>query len=175
MAREKQGTEGAARIVKAYFIYIELGVAALCLVLAAATGFHFGGLSADDKLNTYRTEVEVAHATQLSAVATAYQDQVLAREASEAKLQRVENAYDELKGAPDPATVGVAHRLLIVAASTDRTGGCGLPAAGAVASGAQTPAALPIGPSGVERSLGDYIAACAADAAQLNAMIQLAP
>jgi len=111
-----------------------------------------------------------ARAAQLSAVAAAYQNQVLAREASEAKLQRVQNAYDAIKDLPDPATVGTAHRVLIAAA-----GGCDVPETRAMADGAQTPAAQPVGPSGIERALGDYIAACSADAAQMIPMVELAP
>jgi hypothetical protein len=165
----------AAVSLNPYLTYIELGAAAALLAIAAGAGYHFGGLSADDKLNAYKTEVEAQHAVQLSAVATAYQDQVLAREASEAKLQKVQNAYDTLKDLPDVASVGTAHRLLLVAASTDRTGGCDVPAAGAVAGGAQASAAVALGHSSVESALGDVLAACAADASQMNAMVQLAP
>lgn len=113
---------------------------------------------------------EALQAAQLKAVADAYQSQVLAREASEKKLQEVTDRYDAIKDIPDPATVGVAHRLLIAAA-----GGCTVPEARTVAGGAQAPAAQSLGPSRVERSLGAYIKACSADAAQMIPMVELAP
>jgi len=140
-------------------LYAKLGGAALLL----AAAFYLGGLAS-------KSRYEALRAAQLSAVAAAYQNQVLAREASEAKLQRVQNAYDAIKDLPDPATVGTAHRVLIAAA-----GGCDVPETRAMAGGAQTPAAQPVGPSGIERALGDYIAACSADAAQMIPMVELAP
>lgn len=146
-----------------YAIYIELGAAALCLVIAAGAGYHFGGLSS-------KTALEADHVAQLEAVVKAMDENARQAAADHAHMQGVIDGY--AKTPIDPIVPGAAHRVYVFAASAC---GGGVPEAGSVAGGVQAPAAVAIGPSPVERALDDYIRACSADAAQMNAMIQLAP
>lgn len=146
-----------------YLLYVKLGAAALVLAIVGGTCYRLGG-------NASRAALETDRAAQLSAVATAYENQVLARAAGEAKLQKVQDAYDAIKDLPNPLDTGLAHRVYIAAA-----GGCPVPRTAAVASGTQTPAPIPRGDPGVVGRLQDLIDACRADAAQLSAMIELAP
>ena len=128
-------------------------------------GYHFGG-------NSAKTAAEAQHAAQLSAVATAYQNQVLAAQASEAKLQQVENAYDDLKAVPDPVSTGLASRVLYRACPA---GGGDVSKAPAVAGRAPAPTKEPRGDPSLERRLQAVLDACTDDARQMNAMIELAP
>jgi hypothetical protein len=125
--------------------------------------YHLGGASD-------RAALAAQHAAQLQAVVKAMDENAREAAAAQAHLQGVIDAYHATP--IDPIVPGIAHRVYVVAAGT-----CSgrVPEARSVAPGTQAPAALPIGPSNVERSLGDYIAACASDAAQMKAMIQLAP
>lgn len=148
-----------------YLLYVKLGAAALVLAIAAGAGYHFGGLAA-------KTALEADHAAQLQAVVNQLDENARQAAADHLHLQGVIDHYDATKDIPDPASVGTAHRVLIVAAAG---GGCAVPEAGTVAGGAQAPAAIAIGPSPIERALDDYIKACSADADQMIPMVALAP
>lgn len=148
-----------------YLTYIKLDAAAVLLAILFGAGYHFGGLAS-------KTALEAAHTAQLQAVVKAMDDNARAAATEHATQQKVIDAYDRDKDIPDPASVGTAHRLLILAAAG---GGCAVQQAGAVAGGAQGATPVPIGPSRVEQALDAYVRACSADAAQLTAVIQLAP
>jgi hypothetical protein len=154
MAREKQG---AAGVVKAYFLYIELGVAALCLVLAAGTGFRFGGLAS-------KTALEGLRADQAQLTATA----VLAERASEkAESDRLTKVISDYEKTPiDPIAIGVARRVFIYANAP----GCPVSKAGPDPDGTVSAAPVAIGPSSIEQRLDDYVQACDADAKELAAI-----
>lgn len=163
--------------------YLKLGAAALLLALAFGAGFHFGSLSADDKLNAYRTAVEAQHAAQLQAVVdtmTAHDNQAAAQHAAD---QRVIDRYDATQGIPDPASVGTAHRVLLLAASFDGTGDCPVQQTGPLAGGSapsaggtrETRQAQPGLIQVLEADLDDYIAACGRDDKRLILTQGLAP
>jgi hypothetical protein len=155
--------------------YLKLGgILALAAALIAG-GFHFGGLGPKADLAAYKTAVERQHAAQLAAVAKAYEDQVLAAQADHAAQQKVIDAYDAAKDAPDPVTTGLAHRVYIAAAAASGAE-CGqLPPARAVASRTQASGAIPGGNPSIIGRIQDVLDACTADADQLNAMVKLAP
>jgi inorganic triphosphatase YgiF len=140
------------------------GIAGLALALFVA-GYHLGG-------NSAKTAAEALHAAQLSAVATVYQNQVLATQASEAQLQKVENAYDAVKDAPDPVTAGLATRVLLRACPAS---GGDVPQAAALAGRAAASTAESGGDPGLGGKLQAVLDACTADARQMSAMIELAP
>lgn len=140
-------------------LYAKLGAAAVLLMLV----FYLGGLGP-------KAALERDHAAMAQATTKALLAQQKATETEHVRQQKVIDAYDATKDIPDPVTTGLAHRVYIAAA-----GGCHVPEARAVASGTQARAAIPGGPSGIERALGVVIEACAADAGQMSAMIQLAP
>ena len=158
-----------------YLTYIKLGAAALLLAIAAGAGFHFGSLSADDKLNAYKTAVEGQHAAQLQAVVNAMTEHDQQAAAQHAADQRVIDAYDAAKAVPDPVAIGLAHRVYLVAASASGAECSQLPAARAVAARTQAPSAIPGGDPSIIGRIQDVIDACTADADQLNAMVKLAP
>lgn len=146
-------------------LYAKLVGAAAALVFLFGLGYHFGGMAS-------KTAEEAARAAQLSAVATAYQNQVLAAQASETQLQKVENAYDALKDTPDPVTTGLATRVLYRACPADRGD---VPQAKPVAAGASALGAQPGGDPSLAGRLQAVLDACTADARQLDALIKLAP
>jgi hypothetical protein len=143
------------------WLYVKLGAGAGLLFLA----YHLGG-------NASRAALEAQHAAQMSAVATAYQNQTLALQASEAQLEKVQNAYDAIKDVPDPVSTGLAQRVLVAAGGACRSD---LPKAAAVAGGTQASPAVTGGDSGIVGRLQGLIDACTADSKQMNAMIELAP
>jgi hypothetical protein len=140
-------------------LYLKLGAIVLALVIIFGAGW-----------TTCKWRYEALQTAQLQAVAVAYQNQVLAREASEAKLQKVQDAYDAIKDIPNPLDTGLAHRVYIAAA-----GGCPVPATASVAGGAQTSTPIPGGDPSIVGRLQNLIDACRDDAEQMSAMIQLAP
>lgn len=144
-----------------YLIYIKIAAAAVLLAVLFGTGYHFGGMAS-------RTALEADHAAMAQAATQALLSQ---RKAQDAESARINKAVSDYEKPIDPITVGLSHRVFIYANRAD----CPVPGAATVATGTQTAAPVPIGPSSVERSLGDYITACAEDAAQLSAVIQLAP
>lgn len=146
------------------------GIAALALALAGG-GYHFGGLSADDKLNAYKTAAEAQHVAQLQAVVTTMETNARDAAADHAKLQKVIDAYDATKDVPDPASIGTAHRVLLLAASAAGAGDCPVQQTGPVASGgagssggaSETRKAQSGLVQVLEADLDDYIAACGRD------------
>jgi hypothetical protein len=123
--------------------------------------YHAGG-------NGPRAALERDHAAMAEAATQALLAQ---RSAQEAEATRINKAVTDYENAPlDPIAPTIARRLYIAAA-----GGCAVPSSPTVASGTQAPAAQPLGPAGVERALGGLIEACAEDARQMNAMLELAP
>lgn len=147
-----------------YLVYIKVGAAALLLAIAAGGGFYFGGLRSTAALE--RDHADMAEATTKALLAQAAQAAV-----DHASQQKVIDAYDATKDIPDPASIGTAHRVLLLAAAG---GGCAVPETGTVAGGAAGPAPIAIGPSEVERRLNDYIQACGGDAKRLTAAQALA-
>lgn len=146
-------------------IYAKLGVAIALIAASFWAGWSINGDRATAAANAL-------HAAQLQAAVTALDTQASQRVAAEAQLAKVQGDYDAIKDVPDPVSVGLAHRLLVVAPSACSGS---VPGAPAVAGG--TPPATPVtlGPSAVERALNHYIEACGGDAKQLAAVIQLAP
>lgn len=151
--------------VNPYLIYIKIGAAALLLAIAAGAGYHFGGLSS-------KTALEADHVAQLQAVVNAMDENARAAAADHATQQKVIDRYDATKDIPDPASVGTAHRLLILAAAG---GGCAVPETGPLAGRAPDASRSTVGPSEVERRLDDYIQACGRDDKKLTAAQALAP
>lgn len=154
-----------------YLVYIKLGAAAVLLAIATGAGYHFGGLSGSVKAADAQTALERDHASMAQAATTALLAQAAQAAADHASQQKVIDAYDATKDIPDPASIGTAHRVLLVAAAG---GGCAVPETGTVAGGAAGPAPIAIGPSEVERRLNDYIQACGGDAKRLTAAQALA-
>lgn len=148
-----------------YAIYIEMGAAVVLLVIAAGAGYHFGGMAST-------TALEADHAAQLQTVVNQLDENARQAAADHAHMQGVIDRYDATKDIPDPAGVGTARRVLIVAAAG---GGCAVPEAAALAGGAPDAARGTVGPSEVERRLDDYIQACGRDDKKLTAAQALAP
>lgn len=145
--------------------YLKFGGLALIEVAIFWAGWHLGGLQA-------KNAEDVARAAQLSAVASAYQDQVIAVQASNAKLQSVENAYDAVKDLPDVAVPTIVDRLRIVACPS---GSGQLSKTNAVAGGTANSSAVPAGTAPIATALGNLLSACDADAKRLAAVQALAP
>lgn len=158
---------GAAAAVSLdpYAIYLKIGAAIALIAVAAGAGYHFGGLVS-------KTALEADHVAQLQAVVKAMDENARQAAADHTHLQGVIDRYDATKDIPDPASIGTAHRVLIVAAAG---GGCAVPEAGALAGGAPAAARIAVGPSRVEQALDDYIQACGRDAKKLTAAQALAP
>jgi hypothetical protein len=158
------------------------GIAALTLALVAG-GYHFGGLSADDKLNAYKTAVEAQHAAQIQAVVDAMTKHDKQAAAQHAADQKAIDRYDANKDVPDPASIGTAHRVLLIAASSPDTGDCPVQQAGTVAGrsadtsggAGEAEKAKSRLVSLVEADLDDYIAACGRDDKRLVLTQGLAP
>jgi hypothetical protein len=148
-----------------YLTYIEMGAAVALLTVSAGAGYHFGGLAS-------KTALEAQHVAQLQAVVDAMDENARQAAADHATQQRVIDAYDATKNIPDPASIGTAHRVLIVAAAG---GGCPVPEAGTLAGRTADAARSAVGPSEVERRLDDYIQACGRDDKKLTAAQALAP
>jgi hypothetical protein len=137
------------------------GALALIAVLFGA-GYHFGGMAS-------KTALERDHADMAAATVNALLAQRAQATADHNRLQEVIDRYDATP--PDPIIPGLAHRVYVYA-----TAHCGgVPQSGSVAPGTEAPTPVPIGHSSVESALGDVLSACSADAAQMTAMIQLAP
>jgi hypothetical protein len=143
------------------WLYIKLAAGAGLLFWA----YHLGG-------NASRAALEADHAAMATAATKALLAQAAQAAADHASQQRVIDAYDATKDIPDPASVGTAHRVLLLAAGA---GDCPVPEAAAVAGGAPRAPAVTIGPSEVERRLDDYIQACGEDTKLLRTVQALAP
>lgn len=140
-------------------LQVKAVVGAVLAMILFSAGYHFGGLAS-------KTALETDHAAQLQAVVDRLDENAREAAADHAKQQRVIDAYDATKDIPDPASIGTAHRVLILAAAG---GGCPVPETGAVAGGAPDPARVAIGPSRVEQALDAYIKACGRDVKKLTA------
>lgn len=151
-------------IAEPYLTYAKIGAAVALLAIVAGIGFHLGGLRATAAL-------EADHAAMAEAATKALLAQAAQAASDHASQQKVIDRYDATKDDPDPASIGTAHRVLIVAAA----GGCPVPEAGALAGRAAEPARVAIGPSEVERRLNDYIQACGRDVKKLTTAQALAP
>lgn len=143
-------------------LYAKLGAGALIIAVLFGAGWHFGAMAS-------KTQYEALRAEQSELTAKA----VLAERASAAaESARVNAVLKEYQDAPiDPVVAGTAHRVFIYANSPS----CPVPEARTDPARVVGTAAQPVGPSRVERSLGDYIAACDADARQLAALIEAWP
>jgi hypothetical protein len=149
------------------------GIAALAALLVGG-GYHFGGLSADDKLNAYKTAVEGQHAVQLQAVVatmTMHDNQAAAQHAAD---QKVIDSYDLQKSLP-PVTAGLVERMRVVEAASCAAGNRVVSIAGPVASGAQAASGVPGSDSEGDRLLQAALDAAARDSTRLNAVVKLAP
>lgn len=164
-----------------YLQYAKLGGIVLVCLLLSGGGFYFGGLRSAANLSAYKTDVEAQHATQLQAVVNVLESNARAAAADHAQQQKVIDRYDATKDIPDPAAVGTAHRVFLVAAGGPSD--CPLPDTGRVASGGPSPAG---GTSEarkaqsrlvtiVEADLDAYIAACGRDDKRLVLAQGLAP
>jgi hypothetical protein len=142
-----------------YVTYVKWALIAGVLAWA----YHAGG-------NGPRAALEADHAAMAETATAALLAQRAASDAQIAKLSKVVSDYENAP--PDPLAPVVAHRVLVYAASACRDP---VPAADPVAGGTQTPAPVAVGPSRVEQALGELLTACAADAAQMRAMIEAAP
>jgi hypothetical protein len=157
-----------------YLVYIKLGAAAVLLAIAAGAGFHFGGLSADDKLNAYKSAVEAQHATQLQAVVRTMDEHDHQAALERIADQRVIDAYDLQKALP-PITAGFVTRMRLVEAAACRAGDRVVPAAGSLAGGAQAAGGVPRSDAEGDRLLQAALDAADRDASRLNAAVKLAP
>jgi len=148
------------------FLDAKAGLLVIVLVAAFCVGWRLGG-------NGPRAALERDHAAMAEAATQAILAQQKQATADHVRLQGVIDNYDAIKDSPDLAyaAAGTAHRLYIRAAG----GSCAVSQAGGVASGTETPAPVPSSHSSVESALGDVLTACSQDAAQLSAVIQLAP
>lgn len=152
------------------------GIAALAAILLWS-GWHFGGMSADEKLANYKTAVEAQYAANLKTVADTLNKQIQDGVADRAAQKKVIDAYDADKANP-PATAGLADSLRDATQSASCPASRDVPKAGTVAGGAQGATAKPSGGPSVERLSGLVQAvfdSSDADAKQMNAMIKLAP
>lgn len=140
-------------------LYAKLGAGAALLALV----FYLGGLSP-------RAALQAQHAAWAEAAANALVAQQKQATADHNRLQGVIDAYDAQKDLPNPVDTGLAHRVYIAAA-----GGCPVPKAASMAGGVEAPATQPSGDPGIVGRLQAVIDACRADAAQLSAVIELAP
>lgn len=166
-----------ATTLNPYLTYIKIGAALAVVAAAAIAGFHFGGLSADDKLANYQTEVQAQYAANLKTVADTLNAQIKDGAVKRAAQQVIIDAYDLDKPKP-PITAGLAGELRDATAAASCTSSGQLPAGGSVAGGAQRGAAKPSGGPSVERlsQLTQAIFdASDADAKQMTAMIKLSP
>lgn len=124
-------------MISPYLTYIKLGAAVAVLAAVGTAGFHFGGLSADDKLANYKTAVEAQHAAQMKTVADAYQAQVLAAEADHVHMQGVIDELNKNLAKPDPRLADLGQRVLDVEAAAGRSTCSRVPQTGPGAGAAQ--------------------------------------
>jgi hypothetical protein len=137
-------------------------------------GFHFGGLSADDKLANYKTAVEAQHAAQLQAVVATMTEHDTQAAAQHAKDQGVIDAYDAQKDLA-PVTAGIVQRMRLVEAASCSAGGGVVPGAAALAGGTDAAGGVSGSHAESDRLLQAALDAAARDADRLNAVIKLAP
>ena len=156
-----------------YLTYIKIGAAVVVLGIVGVAGFHFGGLSADDKLANYKTEVQAQYALNLKTVADALNKQIQDGVTARAALQKVVDQY-ELEKALPPATAGVVERLRFIE-SASCAAGHQLPGAGTLAGGSDTTGGVSAGLSELDRLHQAAFDAADRDADRLNALIQLKP
>jgi hypothetical protein len=159
-----------------YVIYVKLAVFLGVIAAAATAGFHFGGLSKDDELNRYKTDVEAQHAAQLKAVADVYQKQLVDAQAHALTQQGVtDDLNKKLEGSGSVAS-GLAQRMLddqaaAAAAACNRP----VPKGGAVAGAAAGSAGVPRGDPEAVRLLQGALDAGTRDADRLRAAQALSP
>jgi hypothetical protein len=154
-------------------LYAKIGGIAALAGLLLWTGWHFGGMSSDDKLANYRTAVEAQYAANLKTVADALNKQIKDGVAERAAQKKVIDAYDEEKLKP-PATAGIVERLRYIQGPGCATSSQ-LPAAGAMASGVATAGGIPAGISELDRLHQAAFDAADRDSKRLNAAVKLAP
>lgn len=155
--------------------YAKWGGIAAALLAWSWLCFHQGGLGPTAALE--RDHADMAEATTKALLAQAAQ-----AAADHASQQRVIDAYDATKDIPDPASIGTAHRVLLLAGAA-----CGdsdpVPETGPVASGGahssggagETPKAQSRLVQVLEADLDDYIGACGRDDDRLVLTQGLAP
>lgn len=162
-----------ATTLNPYLTYIKIGAALAVVAAAAIGGFHFGGLSADDKLANYQTQVQAQYAANLKTVADTLNAQIKDGADKRAAMQKVIDAYDLEKSLP-PVTAGVVQRMRYIE-SADCAAGHQLPGTATVAGGAQAASGVPRGVSELDRLHQAAFDAAARDSARLNAVVKLAP
>lgn len=160
-------------VIAPYLTYIKIGAAIALLGAVAAAGFHFGGLSADDKLANYKTEVQSQYATNLKTVADTLNKQIQDGITARAALQKVVDQYELEKSLP-PATAGVVERLRLIE-SASCAAGRDLPKAGTLAGGPQAASGIPASLPELDRLHQAAFDAADRDAKRLNTVVKLAP
>lgn len=158
--------------------YVKAGAIGLAVLLLVGLGFYLGTLKGDASAATAKTAAEGLHTAQLQAVVTALDNNARQAAADHVAQQKVIDAYDAIKDIPDPASIGTAHRVFLLAASA---GSCAVPEGASVAGG--SPGATGSAREApkaqqrlvVEADLNDYIAACGRDDKRLTLAQGLAP
>jgi hypothetical protein len=153
--------------------YLKIGGIAALAAMLLWIGWHFGGMSSDEKLANYKTAVEAQYAANLKTVADTLNKQIQDGAADRAAKQKVIDAYDTEKALP-AATAGVIERLRYIEGASCPASGQ-LPAAGAVASGAQAASGVSGRGAEIDGLLQDALDAASRDAQRLNVMRKLAP
>jgi hypothetical protein len=155
-------------------LYAKIGGVMMLIALLFGAGYHLGGLSADDKLNAYKTAVEAQHAAQLQAVVTTMDEHDHQAALERMANQKVIDTYDLQKNLP-PITAGLVERMRLVEAAAACADDSGLPKTGAVAGGAQAASGIPRSDPEAERLLQAALDAADRDSGRLNAAVKLAP
>jgi hypothetical protein len=162
-----------ATAINPYLAYIKIGAAVIVLCVVSTASFHFGGLSADNKLANYKTSVQAQYAANLKTVADTLNQQIQDGVADRAAKQRIIDAYDAEKLKP-PITAGVVERLRYVE-SASCAASHQLPQAGTVAGGAAATGGVPPSVSELDRLHQAAFDAADRDSKRLNAAVMLAP
>lgn len=139
-------------------LYIKIGLILLTVAAIFGFGYHVGSLQG-------KAAVARLQRDNAQAIVTA-QAQAQARQSSiEAQLTALETRYEAIRDIPDPV-IPSAHRLFIAACSDP------VPAPSAHPGNPPAASPQPRGPTVLESALDHALEACAADARQLNALIE---
>lgn len=162
-------------IAEPWLAYAKLGAIAVLVAAAAGAGFHFGGLSADDKLNAARAEQSAEDAAQLRIVVATLQKNARDAKADHDAQQKVIDDYDVQSKLP-PITTGIVERMrLVESTAAPCASGYRVPASGGLAGGADATGGVPrCDPEG-DRLLQVALDKAAADSLRLDAAVKLAP
>jgi hypothetical protein len=158
-----------------YVIYVKLAIGLGLLAAVAIAFFHFGTLSSERDLATYKTAVEAQHATQVQAVADAYYKQLTAAAAAAVSQQGVIDDLNEKLKNSGSSAAGLAQRVLDDQAAAV-SANCGpVPKAGTMAAGNAPAPGVPRSDPEAVRLLQSTFDAGTRDADRLRAAQALAP